>query len=165
MNQEGLNEILPARIGETGRLNASLLPLTWFSVVGMMSGVCGSIVAGVVACLASSSNQSGLPARVAGDIIEIGDGRPRKENTLTVHTVRSITSRTPTVLLSHSLRLSPFRRPFSQASVGVSATVPIPNLLAALAETRACYTDAWNNVRVAAAIVDPEKSSPWSPVT
>ncbi|EGI68187.1 hypothetical protein G5I_03283 [Acromyrmex echinatior] len=49
-----------------------------------MSGVCGSIVAGVIACLASTSNQSGLPARVAGDIIEIGDGWPRKENTLTL---------------------------------------------------------------------------------
>lgn len=72
------------RRGASG-LNAS--PLTWFSVVGMMSGVCGSIVVDVLACLASSSNQSGLPARAAGDIIEIGDGRSRKENTLTGYTL------------------------------------------------------------------------------
>jgi len=90
--------------------SASPQPLTWFSVVGMMSGVCGSIVAGVLACLASNSNQSGLPARAAGDIIEIGDGWPRKENTLT-RTHREIDHELHCPPLSLSLSLS--RRPFS----------------------------------------------------
>jgi len=98
--------------------SASPQPLTWFSVVGMMSGVCGSIVAGVLACLASNSNQSGLPARAAGDIIEIGDGWPRKENTLT-RTHREIDHElhcpplTLSLSLCLSLSLSLSRRPFS----------------------------------------------------
>ncbi|TGZ53040.1 hypothetical protein DBV15_00527 [Temnothorax longispinosus] len=100
-------------------------PLTWFSVVGMMSGVCGSIVRrAFLRALASSSNQSGPPARAAGDIIEIGDGGPRKENTLTVvHTVE----------IDHE----------PQSDCPLFATVPTsPNSLAALAETRDRYADA-----------------------
>lgn len=122
-----------------------------------MSGVCGSIVENVLACLASSSNQS-LPARAADDIImEIGDGRPRKENTLAVHTVRSITSRT--VLLSLTLYLS-----FSLASLSLYRSLGFRHCTDAEStrgtrRTRGRYA-AWDNVCVAAAVGDPEKSFP-----
>lgn len=160
-NSDRLRSARPARLRSERVSPLPPPPLTWFSVVGMMSGVCGSIVENVLACLASSSNQSGLPARAAGDIImEIGDGRPRKENTLAVHTVRSITSRTPTVLLSLTLYLS-----FSLASLSLYRSLGFRHCFADAESTRGTrrtrgrYTDAWDNVCDRRG-GDPEKSFP-----
>lgn len=66
------------------------LLLTWFSVVGMMSGVCGSIVAGVLS-FASTPRVRAIYRHTRS---LRSATRNREKNTLTRHTMGSITGRT-----------------------------------------------------------------------